>query len=58
MQGELNGAFETDIADPHRDFAVSQTSLSDSGFGHVTPVESESSLDPSQHDHTEQDDTL
>lgn len=58
LHGELNSAFETDIADPQRDLADSQTSLSDSGCDHVTPVESESSLDFSQDDHTEQDETL
>ncbi|KAG1940229.1 uncharacterized protein si:ch211-153b23.4 [Pimephales promelas] len=64
VHGELNAAFETDIADLHRDLSVSQTDLSDtktdSGFGHVTPASSQSSLDLSQQDHQEEeaDDSL
>lgn len=59
----MNAAFETDITDPHRHLAVSQTSLSvtqtDSGLGHMTPADSQSSLDLSQHErHEEEDETL
>lgn len=58
MRGELNAGFETDIADLHRDLTASQTDLSeiktDSGIGCVTPADSQSSLDLSQHDHQEE----
>uniref|UniRef100_A0A8C2BEC9 Threonylcarbamoyl-AMP synthase n=1 Tax=Cyprinus carpio TaxID=7962 RepID=A0A8C2BEC9_CYPCA len=61
--GQMNAAFETDITDPHRHLAVSQKSLSvtqtDSGLGHMTPADSQSSLDLSQHErHEEEDETL
>lgn len=52
--GQLNDAFETDITDPHRQQTDSPTDLSetntDSGFGHVTPADSQSSVDLSQTD--------
>lgn len=59
VHGELNAGFETDIADLHRDLTVSQTDLSeiktDSGIGCVTPADSQSSLDLSQHDQQEEE---
>ncbi|XP_077091769.1 uncharacterized protein LOC143744266 [Siphateles boraxobius] len=59
VHGELNTAFETDMADLHRDLTVSQTDLSetktDSGIVNLTPADSQSSLDLSQHDHQEEE---
>ncbi|XP_016308725.1 uncharacterized protein LOC107663089 [Sinocyclocheilus anshuiensis] len=60
MHGQMNAAFETDITDPHRHLTISQTNLSetqtDSGLGHMTPADSQSSLDLSQHEHHEEED--
>lgn len=60
MHGQMNAAFETDVADPHRHLTVSQTNLSetqtDSGIGRNSPADSQSSLDSSQHDHQEEED--
>ncbi|XP_016115903.1 uncharacterized protein [Sinocyclocheilus grahami] len=53
MHGQMNAAFETDVA-------VSQTNLSetrtDSGIGQNAPADSQSSLDLSQHEHQEEED--
>ncbi len=60
MHGQMNAAFETELADPHRHLTVSQTNLSetqtDSGIGRNSPADSQSSLDRSQHDHQEEED--
>ncbi|XP_073692607.1 uncharacterized protein [Garra rufa] len=60
MHGEMNTAFEMDITDPHRHLRVSETNLSetqtDSGLGHTTPTDSQSSLDLSQNDRQEEED--
>ncbi|XP_052005627.1 uncharacterized protein si:ch211-153b23.4 [Xyrauchen texanus] len=43
--GELNAAFESDITDSHRDLTDLSETNTDSGFGHVTPADSQNSLD-------------
>ncbi|KTG37826.1 hypothetical protein cypCar_00029489, partial [Cyprinus carpio] len=60
MHGQMNAAFETDVADPHRHLTVSQTNLSetqtDSGISQNSPANSQSSLDLSQHEEEEEED--